>query len=112
MNGKSGDKDYEREDKISNPPTWSKLESFAAFRSNVEAWNRTYTTSKPFKKNQLLLESLKNNLDHEGLNQFIVNEIIENPDIKKDDEIVNLILSKIEEFASESSWKINADLVK
>ena len=106
-------RDSEREDfKIPSPPTWSRLESFNAYRSNVEAWDKAYFTSKPFKKNQLLLESLKNNLEHEGLNHFIVNEIIENTEIKKDEELVTIILDKVAGFANETTWKVNADLVK
>ena len=106
------DRDFEREDKILNPPSWTKLKSFSAYKSNIQAWHKTYVTAKPFKKNQLLLESLKSNTDYEGLNQFIVNEIIENPEIKKESDIVDIILQKVEEFASESPWKINADLVR
>ena len=40
----------EKEDfKIGVPPTWSTLESFRAFKANVEAWNNTYVTTKPFR---------------------------------------------------------------
>ena len=106
------DRDFERDEKILNPPSWTKLESFSAYKSNFQAWHKTYVTAKPFKKNQLLLDSLKSNTDYEGLNQFIVNEIIENPEIKKESDIVDNILQKVEEFAKESPWKINADLVR
>ena len=50
--------------------------------------------------------------EHEGLNHFIVNEIIENTEIKKDEELVTIILDKVAGFANETTWKVNADLVK
>lgn len=93
------------------PPTWEKTISFSGWRRSVEVWAES--NLKPSKKANLLLENLKKDVDHCGLKEMIIQEVIENEDFDyKNEDVVKEILDKIEAFVEESKWTKNVKLAK
>ena len=93
------------------PPAWEKTISFSGWRRSVEVWAES--NLKPSKKANLLLENLKKDVDHCGLKEMIIQEVIENEDFDyKNEDVVKEILDKIEAFVEESKWTKNVKLAK
>ena len=102
-----GDGDKGREP----PPAWEKTISFAGWRRSVEVWANNFT--KPSKKANLLLEMIKKDTDHSGLKELIIQEVIENEDFDyRKEDVVKVILDKIENFVEESKWTKNVRLAR
>ena len=98
--------------RLPDPPSWSKEMSFAAYRRLVGNWENT-VQNKYGKKAHLLLKEIEKDHVHVGLKEIINRKVTENLDFDLNNErVVERILDLIEEFAAESLWSRCASLVK
>lgn len=91
-------------------PKWSKGMTVDAWKRSVRQWDKTSKSS--MKKYLKLTEYLKTETEHEGLKEYVIDHIIEAGDIREDDpNAVEMIISKIVDFADETLWKKTGDCV-
>ena len=97
--------------KLPEVPIWTKDMTFQAWKRSVQIWAKV--ECKAVKKYQALIESLKKNEEQKGLKEMIITNIVEDLEFDVEiDDVVERILSKVEEFSDESHWTRMLNLAK